>query len=126
MDDTKIYAVDFDGTLCENKWPEIGEPKWAVIRFCIMAKEKGHKLILWTCRNSEQVEKAVKWCKEKGLYFDAVNSNIPAEVEKWNNDPRKVGATWFIDDRNITLDEIEKCMEELDAKQEEVLSTFAT
>ena len=23
----KIIAVDFDGTLCENNWPEIGEPK---------------------------------------------------------------------------------------------------
>ena len=22
---SKIIAVDFDGTLCENKWPEIGE-----------------------------------------------------------------------------------------------------
>lgn len=22
----QIIAVDFDGTLCENKWPEIGEP----------------------------------------------------------------------------------------------------
>ena len=21
-----IIAVDFDGTLCENKWPEIGMP----------------------------------------------------------------------------------------------------
>lgn len=28
--ESKIIAVDFDGTLCENKWPEIGgadEPK---------------------------------------------------------------------------------------------------
>lgn len=24
---SKIIAVDFDGTLCENKWPEIGEAK---------------------------------------------------------------------------------------------------
>lgn len=22
----KIIAVDFDGTLCENKWPDIGIP----------------------------------------------------------------------------------------------------
>lgn len=22
---SKAYAVDFDGTLCENRWPEIGE-----------------------------------------------------------------------------------------------------
>lgn len=22
----KVIAVDFDGTLCEDKWPEIGKP----------------------------------------------------------------------------------------------------
>ena len=27
---TNIYAVDFDGTLCENKWPEIGELNYSV------------------------------------------------------------------------------------------------
>ncbi len=26
MDNVKIIAVDFDGTLVENKWPEIGAP----------------------------------------------------------------------------------------------------
>lgn len=26
------YAVDFDGTLCADRFPEIGEPKAAVIR----------------------------------------------------------------------------------------------
>ena len=27
----QIIAVDFDGTLCENKWPEIGEPNTNLI-----------------------------------------------------------------------------------------------
>lgn len=27
----KIIAVDFDGTLCENKFPEIGNPNWELI-----------------------------------------------------------------------------------------------
>lgn len=31
--DAKIIAVDFDGTLCENNWPEIGEPKKEVITY---------------------------------------------------------------------------------------------
>ena len=28
-----IIAVDFDGTLCENKYPEIGEPNMELINF---------------------------------------------------------------------------------------------
>ena len=28
-----IIAVDFDGTLCENKFPEIGEPNKPIIDY---------------------------------------------------------------------------------------------
>lgn len=31
--DFNIIAVDFDGTLCENKWPEIGEPNKELIAY---------------------------------------------------------------------------------------------
>ena len=27
----KAIAIDFDGCLCENAWPEIGAPHWDVI-----------------------------------------------------------------------------------------------
>lgn len=29
----KIIAVDFDGTLCENKWPEIGAANEELIEY---------------------------------------------------------------------------------------------
>lgn len=103
MNVSKIYAVDFDGTLCENKWPEIGEPIQEMIDYCKRLKEQGHKLILWTCRTEEQTEAAVKWCAEHGLEFDAVNENLPDEIVKYNNDPRKVGADYFIDDKNLFI-----------------------
>lgn len=45
---SKIIAVDFDGTLCENKWPEIGEPKKGVIEYLKERRKNGAKLILWT------------------------------------------------------------------------------
>lgn len=32
--DYQIYAVDFDGTLCANAFPEIGEPNTALINHC--------------------------------------------------------------------------------------------
>ena len=46
MNDYKIYAVGFDGTIVENAWPEIGEPKQRIIDFCIRKREEGHRLIL--------------------------------------------------------------------------------
>lgn len=128
MNDYEIYAVDFDGTLCENKYPEIGEPKEKIINFCIRAREEGHKLILWTCRGGERLQEAIKWCNERGVFFHAVNENLPDEVVKWNNDPRKVGATYFIDDRNISISEIEAietARTTREARLEEIEETWA-
>ena len=56
----QIIAVDFDGTLCENKWPEIGEPNTELIGYLIMMqKTVGAKIILWTCRIGEMLDRAV-------------------------------------------------------------------
>lgn len=95
-----IYAVDFDGTLCENKFPQIGEPIQGVIDFVKEKQAQGHKIILWTCRSGLRVEQAVDWCKEQGIIFDAVNEQLPEVLESFELDCRKVFANHYIDDRN--------------------------
>ena len=76
-----IYAVDFDGTLCTNAWPDIGEPNIAFIRHFRELREQGHKLILWTCREGEALQRAIDWCADYGLGFDAHNENLPELTE---------------------------------------------
>lgn len=88
--DNKIIAVDFDGTLCEYQWPEIGEPKKEVITYLKERQAAGDKLILWTCRVGEMLEKAVKWCAGQGLEFDAVNKNLPEIIAEYGTDTRKI------------------------------------
>ncbi len=98
--DFKIIAVDFDGTLCENKWPEIGESNKELITYLKKRQEVGDKLILWTCRVGEILENAVRWAAEQGLIFDAVNENLPETLEWAKTDSRKIFADEYIDDRN--------------------------
>ena len=93
-----IIAVDFDGTLVTNKFPEIGEIDELVWSTVLAAKNQGAKTILWTSRTDESLVQAVQFCKEHGLYFDAVNDNIP-EVKNLGWNARKVFATYYIDDR---------------------------
>jgi len=95
---TPAIAVDFDGTLCEEKWPGIGDPNWPLIRFLIRWREQGNKVILWTCRENTMLGLAVDWCAERGLHFDAVNCNLPERISAYDNDSRKVGADYYIDD----------------------------
>jgi hydroxymethylpyrimidine pyrophosphatase-like HAD family hydrolase len=58
-----ILAIDFDGTLCKDAYPKIGEPNENLIAHLIMFKNKGHKLILWTCREEKDLWEAVQWCE---------------------------------------------------------------
>lgn len=96
---SKIIAVDFDGTLCENKWPEIGEANCDLISELIFKQQFGDKIILWTCRSGNELLDAIYWCADLGLYFDAVNENLPEIIEKFGKDTRKIYADIYIDDR---------------------------
>jgi len=98
----KVIATDFDGTLCENKWPDIGEPNEEVICYLKEQQAAGAKIILWTCRVGEQLEEAVRWCYDQGLIFDAINENLPERIAMFGTDPRKIGADEYIDDRMNT------------------------
>jgi len=99
----KIIAVDFDGTLCESKWPEIGAPRKDVIRELIKQQAEGAKLILWTCRSDKLLDEAVTWCLDEGLVFDAVNDNIPEMIQMFGNNSRKVSATEYWDDKSVLV-----------------------
>ena len=98
------YAVDFDGTLCENAWPEIGKPKYKVIDYCNALKAEGHKLILNTCREGVMLHKAVAWCATFALFFDAYNQNLPEHITTYGGDCRKIFADFYIDDKNLFLE----------------------
>ena len=97
----RIIAVDFDGTICRNKWPDIGEANDGLIAWLISCREQGDKLILYTCREGDLLRAAVMWCKARGLEFDALNDNLPERVEQYGNNCRKISADIYLDDRAI-------------------------
>ncbi|MDD2278675.1 MAG: hypothetical protein PHD06_10760 [Bacteroidales bacterium] len=93
-------AVDFDGTIVENKFPAIGKPNLFAFETLKAMQQKGMLLILWTVRKEKELDEAIEFCRANGVEFWAVNANYPeeqfdAEVS------RKIEADIFIDDRNI-------------------------
>ena len=95
-----LIAVDFDGTIVEHRYPEIGnEIPFATdtLRRLIMEK---HRLVLWTVRSGHLLDEAIEWCKERGVEFYAVNSDYP-EQEYDASQARKIKVDLVIDDRNI-------------------------
>lgn len=96
-----IIAVDFDGTLCDNEWPAIGEPHEEVIEWVKEQKYYGWKIILWTNRSGKDLDDAVDWCKERGIIFDAINSNLPEVIMSFGGrDSRKITADIYLDDKS--------------------------
>lgn len=96
-------AIDFDGCLCVNAYPDIGAPNRAVIAKAKERQASGAGLILWTCREGLLLQAAVQACREWGLTFDAINESLPDWIEAFGNRPRKVGATEYWDDRAVRL-----------------------
>lgn len=95
-------AVDFDGTIVENKYPAIGkEIPFAIETLKKLASEH-HRLILWTVREGKYLEEAVDFCRKRGLEFYAVNRDYPEEEKEGNEHySRKLKADLWIDDRNL-------------------------
>lgn len=102
----KIIACDFDGTLCFNKYPEIGAKRDSAFRYLHEQQEQGAAVILWTCRTGNILEDAVNWCAANGLYFDSINENLPQIKESFGDDPRKVFANVYLDDRAVNIKEL--------------------
>jgi hypothetical protein len=95
-------AVDFDGTIVEHKYPQIGEEIPFAVETLKMLIRDRHKLILWSVREGQLLDEAVEWCRERGIEFYAVNKDYPEETLQNNQHfSRKIKVDIFIDDRNI-------------------------
>ena len=100
---SKVVAVDFDGVIVEDRYPEIGEENTEIVAFLNELHSEGVKLILWTRRTGEELNEAVRYCRALGIEFDAVNENLHERIAQRGSDCRKVDADYYIDSRNILL-----------------------
>jgi hypothetical protein len=71
----RTIAVDFDGTLVENRFPGIGPPVPGAVQTLRAATARGDRLILWTCRTGRTLQDAVAWCRKHGLTLAGVNAD---------------------------------------------------
>jgi hypothetical protein len=99
----KVIAIDFDGVIVEDKYPDIGQTVQRTVEFIEQARENGYRFILWTCRNGDKLEEALERCRAERIVFAAVNENLPEHIAEYGGDTRKVFADFYIDDKNYSL-----------------------
>jgi hypothetical protein len=100
-----LIAVDFDGTIVDHCFPDIGAPCPGAFDWLKRWQAAGAKLILWTMRsdgrtgtgkeNGPVLTEAVEFCRRNGVEFFAVNEN--PQQASWTQSP-KVYAHVYVDD----------------------------
>lgn len=98
-------AVDFDGTIAERsgKYPGIGEPVKDAIPALHEIHKAGHTMSIWTCRAGDALVQAQLWLNGHNLsqLFVSINQNAVDWLSRLNEDPRKIFADYYIDDRAL-------------------------
>lgn len=96
-----IIAVDFDGTIHNGTYPDIGFVFANCREVISRLRQEGHYIIIWTCREGEELLDAINFLLEQNIEFDRVNDNKPSLCEAYNNNSRKVSADVYVDDKNV-------------------------
>jgi hypothetical protein len=92
-------AIDFDGTICELAWPEVGAMKPEADIYIRKLYAEGHSIIINTCRTGKFEGMAQDFLDEAGIPYHMINSNLPALVALYGQDCRKISADIYIDDK---------------------------
>jgi hydroxymethylpyrimidine pyrophosphatase-like HAD family hydrolase len=114
-----IIALDFDGTVVNHIYPEIGYILPNFLHTIKRIVEKKHKIILYTMRDGIELDDAVNYLKNLNIPLYGINRNLTQN--NWTGSP-KVYANLYIDDAalgtpldingNVDWYKIEKILEE--------------
>lgn len=97
-----IIAIDFDGTIVEDRYPEIGELKHNSKEVINKLYGEGYTIIIWTCRTYLKMLEAVEFLVKNGIKYHQINENCPKNVHKYGgSNPRKISANIYIDDLQL-------------------------
>lgn len=95
MIESKIIAVDFDGTCVRHEYPIVGRRIPGAIDVLRELVAHGHKLVLFTMRSDVHLADAVDWFKTNGIALHGVNEE--PNQKDWTKSP-KAFAHMYIDD----------------------------
>ena len=94
-------AVDFDGTIAEDSFPEVGSIRKGSQKYLQLLADEGHKIIINTCRTGRFEGMAEDFLLEHDIPFKYINNNLPKMIKMYKQDCRKISADYYIDNRNI-------------------------
>ncbi len=95
----RVIAIDFDGTIVKNKWPEIGKLRFLAKPVIKWLQKRGHELVLFTCREGQLLNDACNFIKANKIEIRWINENTKDRIEEYGGDCRKISADLYLDDK---------------------------
>lgn len=102
-----VVAIDFDGVIVEEQYPEIGPLRPGAKETIAWLYSTGNAVVINSCRAGEEERAMIDFLRTQGIPFHAANENLRHRIEKYGQDCRKIGADLYIDDRSVFADEID-------------------
>lgn len=95
----QLILIDFDGVLSKGEcWTPEECLKAEPIQKNIDKVNKlsrGNFIVVWTARTDNLIEASIRWLREHNVQFDAISNKKP-------------GASYYVDDKSVSLDDILK------------------
>ena len=103
-----VIGIDFDGTVVDHRYPDIGAEVPGAVKWMRKFAKAGAMLILWTMRDGHDLEDAVDWFKMRKIKLYGVNMN-PTQ-SGWTKS-QKAYCQIYIDDASacVPLHENPRC-----------------
>lgn len=96
-----ILAIDFDNTIVEEIYPDIGKLKPNAKEVINQLYEDGHTIIINSCRSGIYEGEMELFLMELEIKYHWINCNEPDRIKHFGRDCRKISADIYIDDKNL-------------------------
>ena len=96
-----IIAIDFDGTIVQDNYPEIGKPYPGAIEAINELYDSGYCIIINSCRAREQERDMIHWLERNDVLISHCGENCRELVCRYKTDCRKISADIYIDDKSL-------------------------
>lgn len=106
-----VLGVDFDGTIVEEAFPNIGAIKPKTVQLMQEAFDKGHLVIVWTARSGIAVTEAAAFLKINNIPYHYMNENPEDPWAVRGEQGRKIFCDYYLDDRAVHINDIDKLFE---------------
>lgn len=95
----RIIVIDFDGTIVECDYPNIGKIRNNARHYINKLHSEGYGIVINTCRSGLAEADAIHFLRDNGIRYDYINCNFPHLIEKYGQDCRKISGDVYIEDR---------------------------